>query len=260
MEGGGDRKKEDSTALMFTAVEKSTNEEAETAERAGPAMSTADIDAVFFEFLNESSAPAKIESSAPATLRSDEDVVIAALKQDGLEARGVRTAALMPSQSQWLRARAIHSFFKSSDNVDCSIHQLVFKFCDCPPQIFSGKYSRAFSLLTDWGSVVTWGRADSGGDSRGVAEQLSSGVQTVVGNGTAFAAVKVDGSVVTWGDADSGGDSLSVAEQVSSGVQTVVGNKVAFAAVKADGSVVTWGHARTGGDLRGVAEQLAAAF
>ena len=99
----------------------------------------------------------------------------------------------MPSQSQWLRARAIHSFFKSSDNVDCSIHQLVFKFCDCPPQIFSGKNGSAFCLLTDWGSVVTWGHAEYGGDSRGVAEQLSSGVQTVVGNSAAFAAVKVDG-------------------------------------------------------------------
>ena len=77
--------------------------------------------------------------------------------------------------------------------------------------------------MTDWGSVVTWGHADFGGDSRGVAEQLSSGVQTVVGNGTAFAAVKVDGSVVTWGVAEWGGDSSGVAEQLSSGMQTVVG-------------------------------------
>ena len=77
--------------------------------------------------------------------------------------------------------------------------------------------------MTDWGSVVTWGSAGSGGDSRGVAEQLSSGVQTVVGNGAAFAAVKVDGSVVTWGDAFHGGNSSGVAEQLSSGVQTVVG-------------------------------------
>ena len=63
----------------------------------------------------------------------------------------------------------------------------------------------------------------------------------MVGNGYAFAAVKVDGSVVTWGRADSGGDSRGVAEQLSSGVQTVVGNSFAFAAVKVDGSVVTWG-------------------
>merc|ERR1719375_2458787 len=105
-------------------------------------------------------------------------------------------------------------------------------FCDCPPQIFSGQDGHAFALLTDWGSVVTWGRANWGGDSRGVAEQLSSGVQTVVGNGFAFAAVKVDGSVVTWGEASWGGDSSGVAEQLSSGVQTVVGNERAFAAVK----------------------------
>ena len=53
------------------------------------------------------------------------------------------------------------------------------------------------------GSVVTWGRAGAGGDSSGVSAQLSEGVQTVVGNEYAFAAVKVDGSVVTWGGSTS---------------------------------------------------------
>ena len=72
--------------------------------------------------------------------------------------------------------------------------------------------------MTDWGSVVTWGAANRGGDSRGVAEQLSTGVQTVVGNNVAFAAVKVDGSVVTWGDEEYGGDSRGVAEQLSNGL------------------------------------------
>ena len=75
--------------------------------------------------------------------------------------------------------------------------------------------------------------------------QLWSGVQEVVGNHGAFAAVKDDGSVVTWGDQDGGGDSSSVAKQLSSNVQTVVGNESAFAAVKADGSVVTWGGYKT---------------
>ena len=69
--------------------------------------------------------------------------------------------------------------------------------------------------MTDWGSVVTWGNPGYGGDSRGVAEQLSSGVQTVVGSSQAFAAVKGDCSVVTWGDEDYGGDSRGVAEQLS---------------------------------------------
>ena len=52
--------------------------------------------------------------------------------------------------------------------------------------------------------MVTWGRAESGGDSSRVADQLSSGVKSVVGNVSAFAAVKIDGSVVTWGAALSG--------------------------------------------------------
>ena len=123
----------------------------------------------------------------------------------------------MPPPLQWHRARAIHSLFKDLENVDSSVHQLVFAFCDCPPQVFSNLYCSAFALLTDWGAVVTWGDADGGGDSRGVAAQLSGGVQTVVGAAYAFAAVKVDGSVVTWGHPDWGGDSRGVAAQLSGG-------------------------------------------
>ena len=124
----------------------------------------------------------------------------------------------MPTALQWLRARAIHADFKGREGVDSHIHQLVFAFCDCPPQIFSHHRGRSFALLTDWGSVVTWGVAEYGGDSSGVAAQLSGGVHSVVGNSFAFAAVKVDGSVVTWGRADSGGDSSGVAAQLSGGV------------------------------------------
>ena len=47
----------------------------------------------------------------------------------------------------------------------------------------------------------------AGGDSSDVALQLAGGVQSVTGDGLAFAAVKLDGSVVTWGDANAGGDS-----------------------------------------------------
>ena len=63
----------------------------------------------------------------------------------------------MPSPLQWRRARAIHSLFKDLENVDSSVHQLVFAFCDCPPQVFSNIGQSAFALLTDWGAVVTWG-------------------------------------------------------------------------------------------------------
>jgi hypothetical protein len=68
------------------------------------------------------------------------------------------------------------------------------------------------------GSVVTWGHAQAGGNSRGVAAQLSSGVHSVVGGRNAFAAVKSDGSVVTWGYGPDGGDSRAVAKQLSGAV------------------------------------------
>ena len=89
-----------------------------------------------------------------------------------------------------------------------------YRYLDCK----SAKISIESWRGTDWGSVVTWGDSDRGGDSSGVAAQLSSGVQSVVGNGGAFAAVKSDGSVVTWGDPDYGGDSSGVAAQLSSSV------------------------------------------
>ena len=41
-----------------------------------------------------------------------------------------QAAAPMPSPLQWRRARAIHSLFKDIENVDSSVHQLVFAFCD----------------------------------------------------------------------------------------------------------------------------------
>ena len=74
------------------------------------------------------------------------------------------------------------------------------------------------------------------------------GVDKIVGNDKAFAAVKHDGSVVTWGNADRGGNSNSVKSELTGGVDHVVGAARAFAAVKQDGSVVTWGSPDDGGD------------
>jgi alpha-tubulin suppressor-like RCC1 family protein len=65
-------------------------------------------------------------------------------------------------------------------------------------QIFSS--GSAFAALKADGSVVTWGADWSGGDSSGVAGQLSSGVMQIFSSGSAFAALKADGSVVTWGN------------------------------------------------------------
>ena len=61
--------------------------------------------------------------------------------------------------------------------------------------------SSAFAAVKADGSVVTWGRAECGGNSYAVTSELQGGVRHVVGNERAFAAVKEDGSVVTWGGA-----------------------------------------------------------
>ena len=74
-----------------------------------------------------------------------------------LKTPSFRAAAPMPTELQWLRARAIHAYFKDCDRVDSNIRRSVFAFCDCPPRIFSCVSSGAFALLTDWGSLVTWG-------------------------------------------------------------------------------------------------------
>jgi subtilase family serine protease/alpha-tubulin suppressor-like RCC1 family protein len=114
----------------------------------------------------------------------------------------------------------------------------------------------AFAALRADGSVVTWGNSSFGGDSRGVAAQLSSGVIQIFSNNHAFAALKADGSVVTWGDSRFGGSSAAVRDQLSTGVMEIFSTEGAFAALKSDGSVVTWGHGDYGGDSSGVISQI----
>eukprot|EP00913_Durusdinium_trenchii_P019281 g18123.t1 len=113
--------------------------------------------------------------------------------------------------------------------------------------------SDAFAAVIQDGSVVTWGRADCGGDSSAVQEQLC-GVKQITGTRCntlcysggvisdtgAFAAILSDGSVVTWGSAECGGDSSSVQHQLKD-VQDIAATSSAFAARLKDGSVVSWG-------------------
>ncbi|NBO20708.1 MAG: hypothetical protein EBU97_01895 [Rhodobacteraceae bacterium] len=56
------------------------------------------------------------------------------------------------------------------------------------------RISNAFAALKGDGSVVTWGDSSWGGNSSGVADQLSSGVTQIFSNTRAFAALKRDGS------------------------------------------------------------------
>ena len=64
---------------------------------------------------------------------------------------------------------------------------------------------RAFAAILSDGSVVTWGDADSGGDSTAVQDQLKD-VQKIKSSSNAFAAILGDGSVISWGCGDEGGD------------------------------------------------------
>ena len=64
---------------------------------------------------------------------------------------------------------------------------------------------------------MTWGHADTGGDSSQVQEQLRNVqcVQSTIGTfGGAFAAILESGAVVTWGKPEYGGDSSQVQEQL----------------------------------------------
>lgn len=70
---------------------------------------------------------------------------------------------------------------------------------------------RAFAALKADGSVVTWGDSFYGGNSKAVADKLSSGVVKIASDNIGFAALKQDGSIVTWGNADSKAkDNLSI--------------------------------------------------
>jgi hypothetical protein len=73
-----------------------------------------------------------------------------------------------------------------------------------PLAIYSTTF--AFAAVRSDGSVVTWGRASSGGNCDAVRAQLAAGVQQIYSTESAFAAVKSDGSVVMWGHADRGGN------------------------------------------------------
>ena len=55
----------------------------------------------------------------------------------------------------------------------------------------------AFSAILQSGAIVTWGRADNGGDSSPVQEQLSN-VQHIQATDGDFAAILESGADVTW--------------------------------------------------------------
>lgn len=122
--------------------------------------------------------------------------------------------------------------------------------------VFSTRY--AFAALKEDGSVVTWGKSSSGGNSSAVKDEISGDVESLYSTRNAFSALKQDGSVVSWGQSEYGGDFRSAARLLQNDVVDIYTTGHAFAALKADGSVVTWGNKERGGDSRDVAQALRA--
>lgn len=119
---------------------------------------------------------------------------------------------------------------------------------------------KAFAALRKDGSVVTWGNAAYGGDSRAVASQLDGTIPVtrLYVQSFAMAALRQDGSVVTWGDPQYGGDSGNYHAELNDNTNPVVSIlpvNGSFSALRRDGSVVSWGAAVTG-DNSSVAAQV----
>ena len=95
-------------------------------------------------------------------------------------------------------------------------------------QASRGALSGAFAAILADGSVVTWGSAPDGGDSRAVQDQLKN-VRRIQAAARAFAAVVSNRSVVAWGHAHFGGSTVAVQDQLKT-VQQIQVSDGAFAA------------------------------
>ena len=123
----------------------------------------------------------------------------------------------------------------------------------------------AFAALKSDGSVVTWGYSNYGGDSSGVADQLSSGVTKIVSSIDGFAALKSDHSVVYWGSHGANNFTTSIGDSVlrmrdvslllESDVVNIFASDSAFVALKRDGRLFGWGWG-VGADTLGISHNM----
>ena len=114
--------------------------------------------------------------------------------------------------------------------------------------------SRAFALILEDRSVITWGHGEIVTANPFGRRRLRN-VQQIQATSRAFAAILADGSVHTWGDLASGGDLRAVRDQLR-GVHQIEATSRAFAAILEDRSVVTWGDQVDGGDSSAVQDRL----
>eukprot|EP00439_Symbiodinium_sp_Y106_P080031 s73_g18.t2 len=184
-------------------------------------------------------------SGKTAAVTTDLDEEVANLNRRAQASLGVGKGRLLDSSGRVLDARAPvkRARLQNGDSLTLQINRV---------QVRGSKLT--FAAILGDGSVVTWDRADLGGDSSKVQAQLEN-VQQIQAATSAFHAILGDGSVVTWGDAGNGGDSSSVQDQLKNVLQ-IQATQCAFAAILEVGSVVTWGHRKFGGNSSAVHDQL----
>ena len=180
-------------------------------------------------------------SGKTAAVEASPDEPVQTLTKRGQIALGVEKGRLLDSFGVVLDGYV--SNIQNGDSLMLHVKGLEIQSTGC-----------SFAAILGDGSVVTWGIADSGGDSSAVQDQLKN-VQQIQAASRAFAAILGDGSVVAWGRADIGGDTGAVQCQLQS-VQQIQASDTAFAAILGNGSVVTWGDAGSGGDSSAAQGQL----
>ncbi|WP_291515430.1 Ig-like domain-containing protein [Bdellovibrio sp. ArHS] len=118
-----------------------------------------------------------------------------------------------------------------------------------------GSWSATFDLTGQTGDTVTISanHTDAAGNS-GTTSRLFNmppkyyKVKEIVGNDSAFAALRSDGSVIAWGTMNTGGTAPTAIAAENSDIVKIYSAPMAFAALKSDGSVVAWGYPFYGAD------------
>ena len=120
------------------------------------------------------------------------------------------------------------------------------------PSVYST--DKAFILLKQDGTVVTWGDSQTGGEIPSIVQSYLTNIVSIYTNPVAVVAVSKSGHAFTWGDISIGSGSGSTTLFTHGGfityfenIKSVTGSARAFAAIRTDGTVVAWGEAGYGG-------------
>jgi hypothetical protein len=100
-------------------------------------------------------------------------------------------------------------FNKPHTIIDCPIDAGTIENCTCINEVGT----QAFAALLNNGTVITWGRADIGGDSTTIKHKLVN-IEFLYSNKSGFSALSHEGKVVTWGHWSLVDDSAKVQDQL----------------------------------------------